>query len=49
MVEPAKFNKFFTGLAIERVADAWWDTKERCVVTKANAKLEDLINQEDID
>jgi len=46
--EPAKFNKFFTGPAIERMADAWWDTKEQCVVTKADAELEDLINQ-DID
>jgi len=46
MVEPSKFNKFFTGPAIERAADAWWDTKERCIAK--NAKLEDLINQ-DID
>jgi len=45
-VAPAKFNKFFTGPAIERAADAWWDTKERCIVTKADAELEDLINQD---
>ena len=45
-VEPSKFNKFFTGSAIERAADAWWDTQERCVVTKADAELEELINQD---
>jgi len=27
-------------------ADTWWDTKERCIVAKANAELEDLINQD---
>jgi len=43
-----KFSRFFTCLAIERAANAWWDTKERCVVTKADAELEDIINQ-DID
>jgi len=48
MVEPPKFNKFFTGPTIERAANAWWDTKERCIVTKVDAELEDLINQ-DID
>jgi len=47
-VEQSKFNKFFTGPTIEWVANAWWDTKERCVITKADAELEDLINQ-DID
>jgi len=31
---------------LKRAANAWWDTKERCVVTKADAKLEDLINQD---
>jgi len=45
-VKLAKFNKFFTGPAIERAANAWWDTKERCIVTKADAELEDLINQD---
>jgi len=45
-VEPSKFNKFFTGPAIERAADAWWDTQERCVVTKADAELEELTNQD---
>jgi len=47
-VEPSKFNKFFTGPAIERALDAWWDIQERCVVTKADTELEDLLNQ-DID
>jgi len=46
MVEWAKFNKFFTGLVIEWAADAWWDMKKWCIITKANAKLEDLINQD---
>jgi len=48
MVEPSKFNKFFTSPVIERALDAWWDTQERCVVTKADTELEDLLNQ-DID
>jgi len=45
---PDKLHKFFTGPAIERAVDAWWDAQERCVVTKADAELEDLMNQ-DID
>jgi len=46
MVEPLKFNKFFIGPAIEQVADAWWDTQERCIVTKTDVEFEDLINQD---
>jgi len=26
--------------------DAWWDAKERCIVTKADAELDDLMNQD---
>jgi len=26
--------------------DAWWDPKERCVVTKVDMELEDLLNQD---
>jgi len=35
-----KFNKFFTSSAIERAEDAWWDAKNKCVVTQAYTKLE---------
>jgi len=45
---PDKFHKFFTGPAIERAADAWWDSQERCVVTKADAEMDELM-QQDVD
>jgi len=34
------------GPAIECTTDAWWDAKERCIVTKADAELDDLMNQD---
>jgi len=43
-----KFHKFFTALAIKQVVDAWWDQDERCMVTQADADMENII-QNDMD
>jgi len=42
----SKISQVFMGPAIECTTDAWWDAKERCIVTKADAELDDLMNQD---
>jgi len=43
LVDPTKFHKFFSATAIERAQDAWWDAKDKCVVTLADKELDNLL------
>jgi len=45
-IDANKFNKFFTASAIKRAVDAWWDAKDRCVVTQADANMADTIEND---
>jgi len=41
-----KFNKFFMASAIKRADDAWWDTDNHCIITKADNKLDQIMDQD---
>jgi len=40
LIDGKKFNKFFSSSALERLQEAWWDSTECCVITKADRELE---------
>jgi len=40
------FIKFFMASAIERAEDAWWDTDNHCVVTRADSELDKIMDQD---
>jgi len=46
LLDMEKFNKFFMASAIERAEDTWWDTDNHCVVTKADNKLDQIMDQD---
>jgi len=39
VVDERKFNKFFMDTAIDRAKDAWWDPKQKCVITQADKEM----------
>jgi len=41
-----KFNKFFMASAIKRAEDVWWDTDNHCIVTRAENKLDQILDQD---
>jgi len=45
-LDTEKFNKFFMASAIERAEDAWWDTDNHCIVTKADNELNQIMDQD---
>jgi len=46
-MDTTKFNKFFNDGAIDRATDSWWDKESKTVVTRADAEMEKLSNQDD--
>jgi len=45
-IDTNKFHKFFTASAIKHAVDAWWDAKDRCIVTQADANIADIIKND---
>jgi len=41
-----KFNKFFMASAIERAEDAWWDTDNHFILTRADNELDQIMDQD---
>jgi len=46
-MDTKKFHKFFNEGAIDRATDSWWDTETKCVITRADAEMENILHQDD--
>jgi len=46
-MDTTKFNKFFNDGAIDWATNSWWDKESKTVITRVDAEMEKLSNQDD--
>ena len=39
VVDERKFNKFFIDMAHDHAKDAWWDPKQKCIITQVYEEM----------